>query len=129
MWTKCSHSLTKIDCTGIADEELERVLNEILSPEHALLECEANLEINAIRATFTEKLAAEVPDWDLVQALNPLSKLRILINNREITWLLGKFTYEILRIFDDTPILVPAMPLDWLVSLPRSSTGGAGMVS
>jgi exonuclease III len=99
------------------------------SPEHALLECEANLEINALRTVFTEKLAEEVPDWGLIQALNPLSKLRILINNRDITGLLGKFTHEVLRIFDDTPILVPATPLDWLISLPRSSTGGAGMVS
>ncbi|KAF8203348.1 hypothetical protein BJ912DRAFT_943693, partial [Pholiota molesta] len=52
-----------------------------------------------------------------------------LINNREITGSLQNFTHEILHIFDDTPILVPIMPLDWLVNLPRSSTGGAGMVS
>ncbi|KAF8152731.1 hypothetical protein BJ912DRAFT_1015405, partial [Pholiota molesta] len=52
-----------------------------------------------------------------------------LINNKEITGSLGKFSYEILHIFDDMPILGPAMPLDWLVNLLRSSTGGAGMVS
>ncbi|PPQ83377.1 hypothetical protein CVT26_012753 [Gymnopilus dilepis] len=101
----------------------------IESPEHALLECAGNEDIMALRTEFTNKLEYELPQWDLVKNLDPVNRLRTLIAERDTIGLLAKFTHEVIALYEATPVLIPSLPLDWVIARYERSTSGNMIVS
>lgn len=85
---------------------------EIESPEHALFECIENPEIINLRNVFATSMANEINIWDTITLLNPLAKFRTLLSRRDT---IGQFTHEVISVYEGTPLLIPSLPLHWLI--------------
>jgi exonuclease III len=88
---------------------------EIESPEHALFQCIENPEIINLRNVFATSLANEINIWDTLSLLNPLAKFRTLLSRRDTIGLFAKFAHEVISIYEATPLLIPSLPLHWLI--------------
>ncbi|KAJ7480647.1 hypothetical protein FB451DRAFT_1030957 [Mycena latifolia] len=77
-------------------------------PAHALFAC-PHTELQTLRHAFLEKVEAEIAGV-VGQAADALELFRVLLPRREITPLLGKLAYDVLKIFDSTPMLLVNEP-------------------
>ncbi|KAJ7824399.1 hypothetical protein B0H14DRAFT_2369655 [Mycena olivaceomarginata] len=73
-------------------------------PAHAMFKCPQS-ELTEIRQAFLEKLDSELPGV-VEQYPDELRLFRGLLSKREITPLLAKLAYEVLKIFDSVPMLL-----------------------
>jgi hypothetical protein len=78
-------------------------------PAHAMFRCE-HAELVPIRQVFLDKLNIELPGFPH-QFPDPLQLFRGLLPKREITPLLAKLAYDVLKIFDSVPILLVSEPV------------------
>ncbi|KAJ7044422.1 hypothetical protein C8F04DRAFT_942285, partial [Mycena alexandri] len=68
------------------------------SPEHALLECRANLQMADCRNVFLEKLLHAVQSMQNTHVeLNSIRLLKAMIYERSIIVLLGNFVHHVLH--------------------------------
>jgi hypothetical protein len=75
------------------------------SPEHALLECQANPDVLHLRNIFLEKLVRTIPKMQRnIIDLNSIALLKVIIYERSTIVLLGKFVREVLKIFYAIPV-------------------------
>lgn len=88
----------------------------IETPEHALLECNSNQELVIIRSVFLTKMKQDIKNLPSFQSISSEALLRNLISHRHTIGLVAKYTHEVLSLFDATPMLVPALPLHWLIT-------------
>ncbi|KAJ7319364.1 hypothetical protein DFH08DRAFT_713826 [Mycena albidolilacea] len=91
---------------------------EIESPEHALLECTAELELIQLRQDFFARMRNDLPGLPSLNSMPTARFFTHMIAYRETIGLVAKFAYEVTQFFEATPIFVPPLPLDWL-TLPR----------
>jgi hypothetical protein len=57
-------------------------------------------------------MANEINIWDTITLLNPLAKFRTLLSRRDT---IGQFTHEVISVYEGTPLLIPSLPLHWLI--------------
>ncbi|KAJ6495470.1 hypothetical protein C8R45DRAFT_824268, partial [Mycena sanguinolenta] len=91
---------------------------EIESPEHALLECTAELELVQMREEFLCRMRNDLPGLPRPNSMPSTTFFTHMISYRQTISLMAKFAYEITQFFEATPIYVPPLPLHWL-TLPR----------
>jgi hypothetical protein len=77
-------------------------------PAHAMFKCE-HAQITQIRQNFLDKLNIELPGF-AQQFPDALQLLHGLLPKREITPLLEKLAYDVLKIFDSVPMLLVSEP-------------------
>ncbi|KAJ7150526.1 hypothetical protein C8R43DRAFT_887388 [Mycena crocata] len=77
-------------------------------PAHAMFACQHE-ELKPIRQEFLDKVNAEIPGV-VDESLDALQLFRTLLPRREITSLLGKLAYNVLKIFETEPMLVVEEP-------------------
>ena|ERR1700734_3073305 len=80
---------------------------EIETPEHALLECESNTEIMNTREKFAVDIALINDDLLDVQKYGLTQCLKNLIGSKDTISRVSQLAYDVLEIFDRTPIYVP----------------------
>lgn len=86
------------------------------SPEHAFLECTANLTLPLIRARFLAQVECLRPDLvPPVTTLVPAAALRALIDWPELVHALAAFTHAVLSVFTSIEYAWPAE----FMALPR----------
>ena len=83
----------------------------IESPEHALLECMADENLVTLRNSFIEKFYTECPTVFRWEQMSSTKFLQIMIDQEASIKLVAKFAFEVLLVFDGTPIYVPPLPV------------------
>ncbi|KAJ7018977.1 hypothetical protein C8F04DRAFT_976280, partial [Mycena alexandri] len=91
---------------------------EIESPEHAMLECDAQPDLIALREDFFTRMRRDVSGLPEMDTMPPARYLTHLIAYRDTISLVAKFAYKVVQIFEATPMYIPPLPLHWLM-LPR----------
>lgn len=79
---------------------------------HALFTCDANANLRALREDWweSEEMRAARDKW-LVQVPNVRERLRILMRLPKLHNKMGRYIYQVLRIFDGTPMYEPPSAL------------------
>ena len=77
-------------------------------PAHALFVCQ-NQELKILRETFMDQVNTTIPGVTS-NVPDALQMFRTLLNQRKITPLLGKFAYNVIKIFNSEPMLVVNQP-------------------
>ncbi|KAF5383271.1 hypothetical protein D9615_004808 [Tricholomella constricta] len=86
--------------------------NEVETPEHALLNCTASLELLALRHDFFVELLIALPHLhSAVEQMDSINLLKRLIAQRPTISLVAKFAYHVLKLFYDVPIYRPPRTL------------------
>jgi hypothetical protein len=93
---------------------------EIESPEHALLECTAELELTQLRQDFFVRMRKDLPGLPPLNSMPTAKFFTHMVAYRETISLVAKFAYEVTQLFQATPIYVPPLPLHWL-TLPHQN--------
>ncbi|KAJ6483349.1 hypothetical protein C8R45DRAFT_830461 [Mycena sanguinolenta] len=91
---------------------------EIESPEHALLECTAELQLVKMREDFLRRMRNGLPGLPRPNSMSSARFFTHMISYRETISLVAKFAYEVTQLFEATSIYVPPLPLHCL-TLPR----------
>ncbi|KAJ6475552.1 hypothetical protein C8R45DRAFT_834543 [Mycena sanguinolenta] len=95
-----------------------RRLTILESPEHALLECTAELELVQMREEFLRRMRNDLPGLPRPNSMLSPTFFTHMVSYRQTISLVAKFAYEVTQFFEATPIYVPPLPLHWL-TLPR----------
>ncbi|PPR04341.1 hypothetical protein CVT24_013419 [Panaeolus cyanescens] len=83
---------------------------QVETPEHALLQCTGNEEVSKMRDQFLTTVYSELPHVEVQNArLTIDGRLRNLIAQKPIINLLAKYAYRVLKVYDASPMLIPAM--------------------
>lgn len=83
--------------------------SQVEDPGHAMFVCQYNHELLMVRGIFLTELYATLPEMKNLH--NDAGLLfRDLLSRREITALLAKLAYDVLRIFDAVPMLLVEPP-------------------
>lgn len=84
------------------------------TPEHALLECDQNTDLNSLRSAFWTKIRASLPEVPAVPMAMPSSAKAVkwLIVQRGIAQLLGKFAFQVTEIYKSHPMFIPQVNSD-----------------
>jgi hypothetical protein len=98
-------------------ERLCRICKEeVETPEHALISCDALDALNQLRSTFLTKLFLDAPFLQLRMAeLTNIEFVKAMIYNRPTIALVAKYVYDVLELFYALPVfrltdaLVPAV--------------------
>lgn len=77
-------------------------------PAHALFICDHE-DLMQLREFFLTKLYAEIPEIK-VRFTNAMDFFRVILSRREITPLLAKLAFDVLKIYDATPMLLVSPP-------------------
>jgi hypothetical protein len=78
----------------------------IESPEHALLECAGSNELCTLRDDFMVKVYTDIPHMPRRPMISSIDLLKRILRERSTVRLLGKFTHEVLALYEATPIYI-----------------------
>jgi hypothetical protein len=79
--------------------------SEVETPEHALLACEASVEVKSLRTAFLERLFSDAPILRSRMAqLNLIEFFKAMLYERSTIALVAKFAFEVLEVFYATPV-------------------------
>jgi hypothetical protein len=81
--------------------------SRVETPEHALLECEAEEKLNELRQDFYDQLESVSPKWFYDWATAPLpmtEKLKRVIANRDMVAAAARHTYHVLSLYEEHPL-------------------------
>jgi hypothetical protein len=79
--------------------------SEVETPEHALLACDASVEVKSLREVFLEKLFTDAPSLRRrMVELNSVDFFKAMIYERSTIALVAKFAYDVLEVFYAKPV-------------------------
>ncbi|KAJ6460289.1 hypothetical protein C8R45DRAFT_842692 [Mycena sanguinolenta] len=81
---------------------------EVEDPSHAMFTCD-HPPLVALREAFLQKLYAEVPDIK-GKFMSPVEFFAGVLAHREITPVLAKLAFDVLKVYDATPMLIVDPP-------------------
>jgi hypothetical protein len=83
---------------------------KVESPEHALLECRASLEVLNLRNVFLGNFLRAVQEWraKLLNLVGSIELLKALIYEHSTITLVGKFVHDVLEVFYRLPVYCPS---------------------
>lgn len=88
---------------------------EIESPEHALLDCTANLSLVELRLKTMTHIYNNSPELPAIGSIESADLLRQMVSQTHTIQLLAKYTHEVLVLFDTAPMYIPALPVHWMI--------------
>jgi hypothetical protein len=83
--------------------------DSIEDPVHAMFICD-NVELNRVCEVFLAELYTKVPEFQGAFT-NGMSMFRAVLAKREVTPILAKLAFNVLRIYDVTPMLLLEPPV------------------
>ncbi|KAJ7309309.1 hypothetical protein DFH08DRAFT_1049982 [Mycena albidolilacea] len=88
---------------------------EIESPEHALLQCTASADLVLLRDDFLAHMNNDIKRLPALNSMPVLEFFTRMISYRHTISLVAKYAFGVKEIFESTPMLIPALPLQWMI--------------
>ncbi|KAJ6501046.1 hypothetical protein C8R47DRAFT_970532 [Mycena vitilis] len=80
-------------------------MEEVETPEHALITCKSSDELVGLRAAFLTKLFSNSPDLQISMVVNSETEfLKTVVYSRPNIALVAKYAYEVLQLFYAVPV-------------------------
>ena len=82
---------------------------KVETPEHALLECESNIDLVNVRSSFEADIEGMTRDLSNVHQLGLTQYLKKLIASQDTIERVSQLAHDVLGVYDSFPVYIPAI--------------------